>query len=1168
MLTASDRQHILSLDFSRPASLIKLNSYLNDEEPLCYLAVREKLLSLSYLELSRIQSDIDSESTLKNLNLLTKGLLLETQDIYLVREGIFVNNTPLLIDSPFYSDTGDGYKISGIRPHAEIVYFNNFKLPYRKNDLSEEENEFLYNEAISKQFSLKDEKPGFSSKKELVYPYTKLVHKASHLWSYRMRDDYVNNYFIKLRQWVKRYEEDLVFPVVHRGVVIIRNEYRFFFLDVRDGTELSSFGLSDIKGNEYHHTYRHPHQNSYGFEFLLSGDILFSELNAKLVAVDLEDILGPKLIWEWPLVEYTICAKPVLVDNILIAGLINARGEIWMCGFNAGKGTLQWSTYIGISSFLSPVSSIYATQDNKVFIGTNHGVLVCLDSENGNIAWIRKYMPKKYSLFDYWYKDGHKDYFLTKGGSIAYDTQFIKIEDNHILYYKPRESDYLYILDSERGQLKDKILLDHAKSQLIGICSGKGIFLWRARDSKDAIELKVVELSSGKQTYAQDITGSSLKGALHLSSSELLFKINETVYFLKADDNNIICIPIKTQAKGWLSAQGESFLLIVDGWQLYCLNVFKEKYADNREGVFFDRRIAQRKKAMDILTGLLRKNNPEKTGSPISKKELLSDFATSGTLLDTLYHIVSDNVEALRHPDWKEFITGLEKIYGNGVVTYHDIEIKFSNFLSGAKIIDDTAYLNNKGYHSSEDKNKAIGKKDYRLNLNGETSLLPIRIIKGEKTPGFFLLLSHGQLLCVAESGSILWEKKLFYGPVWDSGSEKDQEKHIYAADIEAFLFKDTLIINDRINVVAIDVVSGAYIWSVTNKEGLFHEEGQFPPRSSEWDYKSRKLFVKYTMFYTRFIDDRLIILHGNKAYAVNPETGYCHKYRQLRTEGVMEAKAADKEICLLTYSLKNIEVLNKDLETIRNLSVGFLDEPKESWPEMFYVGSYLLLHLRPEIYIIDAKTGALTDTLKLAYLKRYYIEICQNSLLVIEPLRQVTKHSINNGSLMPIWEHKVDSPDLYSVWEPTGRKSRYCFYYEGRIYFFSRVKGEYFVSLIDFATGREFARKHLDSLKGPFHNLSSPMGSRGEINFVISTVYTGEIPYQTDILKAALDAFAEGTVDIDSRLIRLDAREGDIIKAEIMPSGSFAERGMSLTETENCFIYNIYGSYLRVVAK
>lgn len=1166
MLTASDRQHIISLDVPEPASLIKLNRYLSEGDPLSYLTVREKLLSLSYPELSRIQADIDGESSLGALNGLIKDLLSQTKDIFLLREDIFVNNTPLLIDSPFYPDSGKIFKITDIKPLAEFVYFYNFKLPYKKNNLLQKEDQLWYNGGISRQVFPEDAKSGLFSKEEPAYSYAELAHNASKLWSYQLKEDYVNNYFIKLRQWIKRYEEDLVFPVVDRDVAIVRNEYRFFFIDILSGTELSSFSLPDKKGHEYYHTFRYPHQNSYGYEFLLSGDMLFSELNGKLVAVDLKNILHPQLIWEWTIGEYTVCAKPILVNDTLIAGFINSRGEIWMCGFNAKSGSLEWSTYIGMSSFLSPVSTIFLAEDNRVFIGTNHGVLTCLEPESGNIIWVKRYSPKKYYIFNYWYKAGYKDYFLNKGGSIAYDTQFIKIEDNHTLYYKPRESDYLYILDSRDGSLKDKILIDPEKSQLIGICSGKGIFLWKDIKAQKKAELKVIDLASGKQVYAQGILGNALKGVLYPSPFEVLFKIDNDIYFFRADNTGFMCIPINIRTKGWLSARGGSrFLFVVDDRTISCLDLFKQQYPYKRVNLLIAEYLSQRKQIKDSLTSMLRSNNP---ADEEPKRKLLSEIISSKVPLSEIYPILANNLKSLQHPAWKEFLVGLEKVYGGEVVTCRDIEIKFSNFLRDSRLID-KAYLNNKDTRFPVDKNKIIDKKDYQLKLNGETAVLPIQVIRGPKLAKVFLLLSHGQLLCVAETREILWERKIFYGPIWESGTELDQDRHIYAADLEAYLYDGVLIINDRINVVAVDVLNGTYIWSVTNKEGLFREEGLFPPLSTEWSYQSKKLFVKYTMFYTKFLEDRLIIIHGSKVYSLDPKTGYCQRHRELNTEGVMEAKVADKEIYLLSYSLKNIKVLNKDLDDVRSLSTSFLDGSKETWPEMFFINGYLLLHLRPELFVINGNTGDLTGTLNLSQLKRYYIQVCQDSPLVIEPLRRITRYSINNSGLAAIWEYKADSPDPYSIWEPRGRKSKYCLYDEGCLYFFFRTKGEYFVSSIDFTTGRQLLKRPLKDVKGPFYNLSPAMNSgNGIINFMISTVYTGEMPYQTDILQAAIDAFAETTVDIDSRLIWLNVRNGNIARTEILPSGGFVEKGASMAETENNFIYNIYGSYLKVVTK
>jgi hypothetical protein len=501
-------------------------------------------------------------------------------------------------------------------------------------------------------------------------------------------------------------------------------------------------------------------------------------------------------------------------------------------------------------------------------------------------------------------------------------------------------------------------------------------------------------------------------------------------------------------------------------------------------------------------------------------------------------------------------LIGLDNKYGNEVVTYQNIETKFSNFLLGAGFINKS---NNFPII------KVAKAKDYQLKLNGETLVLPIQVIKGQKLPGAFLLLSHGQLICVDEAGEIRWERKIFFGPVWESGREGDQDRHIYAADLEVYLYNNTVIINDRINVVAVDFSNGDYMWSMTNKESLFCDEGLFPPRSSEWNYQSKKLFVKHTMFYTKFLEDRLIIIHGNRVYSLDPETGYCRDFRKLNSEGVMDVKTLDKEIFMLSYSLNNIKVLNKKLEELRDFPVNFLKESKEFWPEISFVNGYLLLHLRPELFVINANTGALLGSLSLFDLKHYYLETCQNHALIIEPLRRIANYGIGNDGIILKWEYKVDSSDAYCLWEPTARKARYYLFANGRIFFFSRSKGEYSIIAIDYTTGNQLFNKKLSGLRGPFFNLSSAIDlGMGVINFIISTVYTGDMPYQENILQKAVEAYAEETIEIDSILISLDTRNANIKKKEILPSGSFSGKGITLFKTEGSFIYGIYGSYLK----
>jgi len=490
---SQEREFISSLDLSTDANIELLNNYLSDRRILNFFKVREKLLTLSYERLRDLKILASNNSAFAQLDkLLARCISTMERESFSCPEDILVNNAPLALDCPFYEDTGSSLKITDLKHYAETLYFYNLKLMYRENSLVQKTDTLW--QSAKDLFS----KPLIRSLSEPTnqFPFDRLAVKASLMFSYNVKEDNKNAWIFG-RQLLKDYDGAGLCPVIYEDKVILRNEYSLFCLDILSGKQIWSFSNEDSLGQEFYQTFWNPHQNSYGYELLLEGGMVFSELDAKLIAVKLRDNSVPELIWRRSLGEYTVCTKPVKRENALVAGLINSRGELWICGFNARDGNLQWNTYIGISAFLSPACTISAIENDRVYIGTNHGLLVCLNPADGEIVWLKKYAPKKYAYLDYLLQNRDAlpvEYF------VSYDTQFIELGGDGFLYYKPRESDYIYILDPASGSLKEEILIDSQEYYCLRALSGKMLLLEKNNNAVKDLKLKIVELESGKET--------------------------------------------------------------------------------------------------------------------------------------------------------------------------------------------------------------------------------------------------------------------------------------------------------------------------------------------------------------------------------------------------------------------------------------------------------------------------------------------------------------------------------------------------------------------------------------------------------------------------------------------------------------------------------------------
>jgi len=372
------------------------------------------------------------------------------------------------------------------------------------------------------------------------------------VWDYELPSDKLSNFTVAAhkvqRQWLKRYEESALSPIIHEQTIILRNEYRLFCIDLLTGREIWTFS-PDTSGHEFYQTVRHPHHNSYGYELLLDNNVVYTELAGKLTAIVIEDLLHPVLLWEQNLGEYTVSIKPIRYENTIIVGLTNARGELWICGFHVEDGSMLWSTYIGITTFLSPASTLSIIKDDTIIIGTNHGILTCLDPITGEIIWLRKYSPTKYSLFDYLNKK-HFRGKLSGKGFISFNTQFINVDNNNIVYIKPRESEYVYILNSLTGELIEELLIDTNKYYVLTASNDKIVLFEKAKE-KEIAHLKIVDIKTGNELFSKTILTGNLQGVVQLNKKELLFKVDSIIHSLRIDDDIIELSKIGEHRREW-----------------------------------------------------------------------------------------------------------------------------------------------------------------------------------------------------------------------------------------------------------------------------------------------------------------------------------------------------------------------------------------------------------------------------------------------------------------------------------------------------------------------------------------------------------------------------------------------------------------------------------------
>lgn len=1148
------------LDLADEKDIVALNSLLSDNNTLHYLAVYKKMSALSYTELDGLLGKAGNILSAKALAGLIEGMMTRKEDegIFLLREDIIINNTPVLSGSPFYGKSRDGLKITALKAHAERFYFDNLRLKYRKNRLLNESDKLWINpKALSRQ-AQSDRKPDEALGKNTVIAYEKLAKKAQKTWSYRLKSDNLSDFYFDLRQWPKRYEEDLTDAAITEDAVIIRNEYRLFCVDLLTGREIWSFGDAGKNRCDLTHAFRHPHQNSYGGEILLSDNTIFTELAGKLVAVSIKDLFSPLLLWEVSLGEYTAAAKPIQSGMTLMATLINTRGELWVCGFNSQNGNLEWSTYIGTSSFLSPVCEIHSIINDKIIIGTNHGVLICLDRITGEIIWLHKYAPKRYSLYDYWIKGYYKDK-LFNTGSIAYDTQFLNSVDNQVIYYKPRESDHSYILDPGTGRSKEEILIDPDKFFLLGAQNNKAVFLKKKGFRGNNMELKIVELNSGKQLFNKMIPAGALEGVIKIDENSIAFKLGDRVHFLMSNGNKIGHHQAQTKAAGRLLSFKDGLMIIKDGPVISCVDLCGKKGDIGKN----DPQIAEyfkRNESIKERLQLMLKPEREGGNSVELRNSLLAQMKEFKTPLAEILPVIIKNLQKVRWPEWNAFFTGLTNLYGEEAINYKGIDMKFSNLIH-------EEYPGLKGGPARSDQrtdNKHSSGNSFRV--RGDTIIpIPIRVIKKQGLPGFFLVLNNDQLICAAEDGDILWERKIFFCPGWKI---LIRDSKIVPADttiVKAYLYNDTLIINDGVDLLALKAIDGSYLWSMTNHGDLIIKEIH-PPAATFYSekYSLRGTKFKDEVFYTEFFDDSLLVASGEKVYLIDPLTGYCRNYCELQGVSPIGVKVSKDRI--LIFTVDSLKVLGRELTIIADLAFDASVGRKDMIPGLSFAKENDIIKINSRLYKLDPKAASLKDILTINVPESNYLDSFEEKILIVSPFQEVAVYHFEGDQLKPDWQYSVGPVNGPVFWHHRNGGSKYYFIYNDRLLLPVKKPGGYFLVCLDLRTGKMVWEQHLKGVNGLFYNLSNAVNANGKINFIIATVDCGRDENRIEMTK---EASTTNNVYINSSFFWLYLASGKIAKTEKLPViCAEGYKNSSIVETEGYFIYGINGNMVRACKK
>lgn len=1153
---------IMSVDFFSGDGIACLERALLDEDVINDFYVRQKLLSLTYQELSDVVAFVEERPENKELQALATRVLVKRRGFFPLVQDIFIGNTPLLLDLPFSSGKTGNFRIDAMKPYSEHMYFPNLKVgPLRSALLLKEP--FLWKSFESPS---SDEK-SFSSprdplvKRQAVELSIQMQEDAAGLsssWSFFVPEDNKVEYYFSVRQIMKGHQGPSLHTVSDGDIIFVRNEHRFFCLERASGRVLWMLGSSkeDKEEKQYLTTYP-PHQNPSGYEFLFEADHLYAELDGVLVSVDIHNRLSPVLRWESPLGEYRLCASPRLVGDTLVACLINPRGEVWVAGFLKDKGKLVWSDYVGLTSVLAPVSSLSDVRGNMVFFSLHHGALVAVDSRKGKISWVRQYDLKKLDYFQYWEKGSYLD-----GGVsfVPYDTEFLTFEGDTI-FFKPKESETFYTLDSLSGAMIDSLTIDSDRYYFLGVFNGCFYLLRKPLDGKEKsfYEFQVIDFSTGVQLASYKMSGSEFRGFFSSQAGEYALKIDSSVYYFKNIESAILSVKhYATSSPGWLiGADGESFFLQEERSVIrMSLRSLKGVQA---EGV---RRARDGENAQTRVLA-----QPRFFGVSDEEFSSLSDGEIKNISEEDLALFIEAYRKKRDDKILSSFIERVRMIRGETVVDSFGVRLRLSALLDRMSGKESEEFLGLKRVREG---------KVAPINVRAaQGTLVPIKIIQGQDSLPFFLFFSFDQLICVEESGKILWERKIFYGPTTTYhhliDPHKDKEIARLGSDFaEAYFTEGVLIINVGAQVVAVEALSGKYLWSMSVSE----EDWMSLPYVNEdpffLAYGVMRDYLKRASHQIVIVDaKRLIVTHQDRVYLLDLKTGFCEKMAQLPCNGFLSCFFEQGKTYLLTEDLKKMFILNEDLGLLREVSLDFL-MTKDAFCDLFLLPSSIVLRQEEHLFVLAKESGDLTGQIKISKKGDVEpkLETYGDGFLIIDPFRGVRFYDIKEGLPQLAWEVELEGVDPHPVWFRPKKNSNFYFKAEHVIKFPFRRDCAFFMAQIDLESGKLISEKPLAGLSGIFYYMSELVSfDEGEF-FIVATEWMGRCDRTAEFPEMSYK------INLNSYLIREDLRNGgfNIVKPLNTSYGGTCSsvegvQKTSLTKTKHLLLYDYHKKFLDSVA-
>lgn len=1070
-----------------------------------YITVRERLHAFSYEDLMKINKAITKKESLKTLHKLVEGLKRKKQDVYTFNETFTRDWEPLKKRAPFYPQ--ETYSLRSVSLEAERLYFDNLNLTYIPQKLQAIQDNYFRAPYLNDNGAA-----NYIKKDSTIHSFfLSLAQQKKHaMWKYKVAGEKQYNISHE-RLPVKKYTENSIMPVIYNGMLLVRNEYRIFACDALTGEQLWSVA-PDTNGEENCYTIVHMHHNPYGYEMTREGEMLFTELAGRLCAYKLEAARIPELKWSISLGEYTLATKPVVAFNTVIVGLINARGELWVCGFTQDKGTATWQTYIGLSTFSSSVCTLSLVSNENIIIGTNHGVILSLDGKTGLIRWMRTYQPKKYSVFDWFQKKHFMFKNISQKGFLPFDTQFLQERDG-VLIYKPREAETVFFLSRENGALIKKIRMEQDLYYALGMLDAFMVVL--SKQTPQDNRLLLVNVTDETVLDSQNIPHGALRGVVYLDQNTIVCKVGESLLQLRRNQTSIVIDQIPCKQGEWLVGAKDGKYAVAQDNTLY----FSTEEFNNRD----KKNILLRNNLIVSMEAYIREDSQF---TKFAALHLVNSTYKRNVMANDLIAPLLMHEKEIRKGKAKHLIAALGEVYGNEIVHYKNTSLRFG------LLIQNLTGLENERVSNSVSARQELHEL-FSLYGSAFMEVLPVHVVKGEK-PNLYFFSHNDVIYCVNEQHDILWHRKVAF-----------RKQRNGAREIDIYLYDNIVIINDKLGVIAVNKIDGLFLWSDTYS--VFRDTNIFVKNNRGVGYQAAFLNNAILTQRNEYICLRDIFT-GVPMYTWNSGLDFANVMR-----------VGNQEIALIGEKKRNPFLVCIDTETKKVREINL--KPYSKNPEIIDMvateeGFVILLDRKIYDYRYGKRKLKTVFELKNAYERNLFRH--EATVYIVQPGTHIVALKDDGMVFQKAWEWNEEYEPVRSVLGEKG--DSLCAINGGKIIMLRPEEHTYVLYALNLLTGKVVWQQAIPTVKGVYGDF---YGIHFTDEYAFMVLYTAPFSWE-QLKKHEYEKLEDFAFDLNPYYMKVDIETGVFVEIkEFDRIVNYGYRRGYITSTENYLVYTINGNKL-----